>query len=161
MPLTQTECDIVYAEVQEILRQIGLSWVVEQVLAEVRFGIPEQKEVETYETPKTLRSFSADAGQAPQRSRRKSKFDSVREPTPSEKLKLLIDAAYEVVVRVTEIEGVLSDPEKSPIASGFHRLEFASEDGTVTHAVDAGGVLGRRQRVEAAKRLLEELRGDL
>lgn len=159
MPLGTEQIESVYVEVQRLLRAAGLGWVVEQVAEEVRLGVPESREVEVYKEVRgqPTVAMSADARPNVRRSK-KAKFDSVREVSESEKLRWLLDATEEAVVRSAMIEQALVTRDGLLSKHDIGDIAFASDE-SVSHRVNAPEAAARMEAAAVVKGLLDELRG--
>jgi hypothetical protein len=116
--LSDEDAELAYNQLAESLQANRLSWVVQQVDDEIRFGKTEERELETF---KEVPSEQLVMGYFPEsrqlRRGPKAKFAIVRQFTSQEKLKLLTHAIERAVVDTAEMELYVSKLFSSPMTA--------------------------------------------
>ncbi len=143
-----------------LLQELHLDWVVDQVAAAVRLGIPDEQVVKAESAPRSRSEASAtdESGQPQRRRRGRTKFIKTRPYTEKEHLRLLVSAIENSVIAPIEMAAeVLKtlDPQASAKAVLTRDAEDARR-GDVVIEPD-----GLRNRIPLARKLrgfLDEIR---
>ncbi len=147
------ECNQAYERLLGIIGEIGLGWVAEQVIEEVRLGRTVQREVETFRGGRPA-SALVDLGprEYPLEYRRgpRATFPVTEEYRPPERLRLLLGAIEQAVVNTADMEHEFLERFGSTLGIS-EGVSFSSEEG-----VGESMRIGARQsipRIEASRKL--------
>ena len=106
------ESSAIYDTLLATLRRVGLEWVTDQVIEEVRLGRTIEREVETFKGSRLptdfidvrSREYSPQFRRGP-----KATFPVTEEYRPPERLKLVLDAIEQAVVNTVDMEHEVFD----------------------------------------------------
>lgn len=162
--LTDAETEAVYQELAAILEKQGLGWVVSQVKEQVRYGKPEEAQVEFTEQEDwtgPLFGTSDDVERRTRRRRRggKATLTKTMPYSPRERLQLLVSATEQVAIHTLELEKATvefatSDPE-APKGLSFLPEEF---DESRAFSIEPHTFAKREEHAHRLRTLLHEIR---
>jgi hypothetical protein len=148
--MTKQDCQRVYQELAQMLRETQLGWIVEQVETLVNTG----------------KTFDVDLLSPQVVSGSISPHAVLSKPetyTAQEQLLLLIDTAERLVVDTANVEGALVDflSEEEQRLNAPVTLEFASEDASVIDQLMVNQLTDRRVAAAELRQLLQALRQEV
>jgi len=158
------ESGAIYDRLLAALRRVGLEWVADQVVQEVRVGKTIQREVETFKGNRlpadsldpNSREYSPQFRRGP-----KATFPVTEEYRPSERLRLVLDAIERAVVNTADMEHEVLERLGSTLGI-IEGISFSvEEDAGESIQLDSQRSASRIEAGRKLSRLIDELRGEI